>query len=314
MSGPLAARARSLLHPRGVRRLRVLYPAAVAKTRLDVLLVSRGLAPSREKAQAMILAGLVEVDGRGVDKAGHQTGDDAEIAVAGPVHPFVSRGGVKLAAALDAFALDPAGLVCLDVGASTGGFTDCLLQRGASRVYAIDVGYGQLDARLRADPRVLLREKLNARSLSETDVPEAAAFAALDLSFISARLVLPAVVARLSPGAAIVVLVKPQFEAGRSEVGKGGIVRSDEVRERVVREIEQFATGMGLGSLGSMPSPIRGARGNQEFLLALRVPGIREHGFGKREPSDQRERDGQGTPRSTRSGIESKDSEPKTEN
>ncbi|MFN2634535.1 MAG: TlyA family RNA methyltransferase [Thermoanaerobaculia bacterium] len=242
------------------------------KARLDALLVTRGLAPSREKAQAMILAGLVEVDGRRVDKAGSQTGEDATISVAGPAHPFVSRGGVKLAAALDAFGLDPAGLVCLDVGASTGGFTDCLLQRGAARVYAIDVGYGQLDARLRADPRVVLREKVNARALSEADVPEAAAFAALDLSFISARLVLPAVAARLSPEAAIVVLVKPQFEAGRAEVGKGGIVRSHRVRARVVQEIERFATGMGLVSLGSIPAPIKGARGNQEFLLAVRVP------------------------------------------
>ncbi|MEP6767444.1 MAG: TlyA family RNA methyltransferase [Acidobacteriota bacterium] len=242
------------------------------KTRLDLLLVSRGLAPTREKAQAMVLAGLVEVDGRRVDKAGSQTGEEAEISVAGPAHPFVSRGGVKLAAALDAFRLEPAGLVCLDVGASTGGFTDCLLQRGAARVYAIDVGYGQLDARLRSDPRVVLREKVNARSLSEADVPEPASLAALDLSFISARLVLPAVAARLFPAAAIVVLVKPQFEAGRAEVGKGGIVRSEEVRARVVREIEEFATGMGLTSLGSIPSPIRGARGNQEFLLALRGP------------------------------------------
>ena len=242
------------------------------KTRLDLLLVSRGLAPTREKAQGMILAGQVTVDGRRVDKAGSPTNEDAEISVAGPAHPFVSRGGIKLAAALDAFSIDPAGLVCLDVGASTGGFTDCLLQRGAARVYAIDVGYGQLDARLRADPRVVLREKVNARALSETDVPEPASLAALDLSFISARIVLPAVLARLAPGASAVVLVKPQFEAGRAEVGKGGIVRSDAVRERVVREVEQFAVDRGLVSLGAIPSPIRGARGNQEFLLGLRLP------------------------------------------
>ncbi len=243
------------------------------RTRLDLLLVSRGLAPSREKAQGMILAGQVSIDGRRIDKAGSPTAEDAEISVAGPEHPFVSRGGVKLAAALDAFAIDPAGLVCLDIGASTGGFTDCLLQRGAARVYAIDVGYGQLDARLRSDPRVMLREKVNARGLSEADVPEHALLAALDLSFISARLVLPAVIARLAPGADVVVLVKPQFEAGRAEVGKGGIVRSDAVRERVVREVEQFAVREGLASLGAIPSPIRGARGNQEFLLALRLPG-----------------------------------------
>jgi 23S rRNA (cytidine1920-2'-O)/16S rRNA (cytidine1409-2'-O)-methyltransferase len=244
----------------------------VAKTRLDLLLVSRGLASSREKAQAMILAGLVAVDGRRADKAGTAIAEDAQLAVAGPEHPYVSRGGVKLAAALDAFAIDPAGLVCLDVGASTGGFTDCLLQRGAARVYAIDVGYGQLDAKLRNDPRVVLREKVNARALSREHVPEPAAFAALDLSFISVRLVLPALLPLLSIGAPAVVLVKPQFEAGRAEVGKGGIVRSEAVRERVVREIEGFSRKLGFAAMGAIPSPIRGARGNQEFLLGLRAP------------------------------------------
>jgi 23S rRNA (cytidine1920-2'-O)/16S rRNA (cytidine1409-2'-O)-methyltransferase len=244
----------------------------VAKTRLDLLLVSRGLASSREKAQAMILAGLVAVDGRRADKAGTAIAEDAQLAVAGPEHPYVSRGGVKLAAALDAFAIDPAGLVCLDVGASTGGFTDCLLQRGAARVYAIDVGYGQLDAKLRNDPRVVLREKVNARALSREHVPEPAAFAALDLSFISVRLVLPALLPLLSIGAPAVVLVKPQFEAGRAEVGKGGIVRSEAVRERVVREIEGFSRKLGFTAMGAIPSPIRGARGNQEFLLGLRAP------------------------------------------
>jgi 23S rRNA (cytidine1920-2'-O)/16S rRNA (cytidine1409-2'-O)-methyltransferase len=244
----------------------------LAKTRLDVLLVSRGLAPSREKAQAMILAGLVAVDGRRADKAGTATAEDATVSVAGPEHPYVSRGGVKLAAALDAFAIDPAGRVCLDVGASTGGFTDCLLQRGAARVYAIDVGYGQLDAKLRNDPRVVLREKVNARALSREQVPEPAALAALDLSFISVRLVLPALLPLLSAGAPTVVLVKPQFEAGRAEVGKGGIVRSEAVRERVLREIEDFSRKLGFTILGAIPSPIRGAHGNQEFLLGLRAP------------------------------------------
>jgi 23S rRNA (cytidine1920-2'-O)/16S rRNA (cytidine1409-2'-O)-methyltransferase len=244
----------------------------VAKKRLDLLLVSRGLAPSREKAQAMILAGLVAVDGRRADKAGTATAEDAQLAVAGPEHPYVSRGGVKLAAALDAFGIDPAGRVCLDIGASTGGFTDCLLQRDAARVYAIDVGYGQLDAKLRNDPRVVLREKVNARALSRDHVPEPAALAALDLSFISVRLVLPALLPLLSVGAPAVVLVKPQFEAGRAEVGKGGIVRSEAVRERVVREIEDFSRKLGFTILGAIPSPIRGARGNQEFLLGLRAP------------------------------------------
>ena len=220
----------------------------------------------------MILAGLVAVDGRRADKAGTATAEDATVSVAGPEHPYVSRGGVKLAAALDAFAIDPAGRVCLDVGASTGGFTDCLLQRGAARVYAIDVGYGQLDAKLRNDPRVVLREKVNARALSREHVPEPAALAALDLSFISVRLVLPALLPLLSTGAPAVVLVKPQFEAGRAEVGKGGIVRSEAVRERVVHEIEDFSRKLGFTILGAIPSPIRGAHGNQEFLLGLRAP------------------------------------------
>jgi 23S rRNA (cytidine1920-2'-O)/16S rRNA (cytidine1409-2'-O)-methyltransferase len=241
------------------------------KSRLDVLIVARGLAPTREKAQAMILAGLVEVNGRRAEKAGTAVAENAELRVAGPEHPFVSRGGVKLAAALDAFAIDPAGLVCLDVGASTGGFTDCLLQRGAARVYAIDVGYGQLDAKLRADPRVVLREKVNARFLSREHVPEPAALAVMDLSFISVRLVLPAVLPLLAPGARIVVLVKPQFEAGRGEVGKGGIVRSEETRRRVLAEIEEFGRGLGLAVQGAIPSPIAGAHGNREFLLGFRV-------------------------------------------
>jgi 23S rRNA (cytidine1920-2'-O)/16S rRNA (cytidine1409-2'-O)-methyltransferase len=241
------------------------------KSRLDLLLVARGLAPTRERAQAMILAGLVEVNGRRAEKAGTAVAENAELRVAGPEHPFVSRGGVKLAAALDAFAIDPAGLVCLDVGASTGGFTDCLLQRGAARVYAIDVGYGQLDAKLRADPRVVLREKVNARFLSREHVPEPAALAVMDLSFISVRLVLPAVLPLLAPGARIVVLVKPQFEAGRGEVGKGGVVRSEETRRRVLAEIEEFGRGLGLAVQAAIPSPIAGARGNREFLLGFRV-------------------------------------------
>jgi len=241
------------------------------RARLDLLLVARGLAATREKAQAMILSGAVTVDGRRVDKAGAPVDEAAEIAVAGPPHPYVSRGGVKLEAALDHFGLDPSGLVCLDVGASTGGFTDCLLQRGAARVYAIDVGYGQLDAKLRSDPRVVVREKVNARSLSREDVPETVALAAIDVSFISLRLIFPAVVPLVAAGGAVVVLVKPQFEAGRAEVGKGGIVRSEEVRVRVVSEIAAFGRGIGLEPLGSIPSPIRGAHGNEEFLLAFRV-------------------------------------------
>ena len=243
----------------------------MTRTRLDRLLVLRGLAPTREKAQAMILAGLVTVSGRRADKAGAPVAEDAEVAVDGPPHPYVSRGGVKLAAALDAFALDPSGLVCLDVGASTGGFTDCLLQRGAVRVYAIDVGHGQLDARLRADPRVVVRERVNARRLSREDVPEPVGLAAIDVSFISLRLILPAVAALVAPGGAIVALVKPQFEAGRAEVPRGGVVRDEEVRRRVVDEIAAAGGALGLAVVGSIPSPIRGAAGNAEFLLGFRV-------------------------------------------
>jgi 23S rRNA (cytidine1920-2'-O)/16S rRNA (cytidine1409-2'-O)-methyltransferase len=241
------------------------------RSRLDLLLVARGLAPTRQKAQAMILAGSVEVDGRRVDKAGTPVDGDAGIRVAGPPHPYVSRGGIKLAAALDAFGIDPSGAVCLDVGASTGGFTDCLLQRGAARVYAVDVGSGQIDARLRSDPRVILREKVNARFLSREHVPEAVRIATVDVSFISLRLVLPAIVPRLAPGAVLVALVKPQFEAGRGEVPRGGVVRSEETRRRVVEEVTRAAEALGLRTLGAMASPITGAAGNREFLLAFRV-------------------------------------------
>ncbi len=242
------------------------------KTRLDLLLVSRGLAPTRQKAAAMILAGLIEVEGRRVDKAGTAVDAVARITVLGPPHPYVSRGGVKLAAALDHFALDPAGRVCLDVGSSTGGFTDCLLQRGAARVYAVDVGRGQLDSKLRLDPRVVVLEGVNARRLSRDQVPEPVELASMDLSFISARLVLPAVASLSASGASLVVLVKPQFEAGRREVPRGGVVVSVETRRRVVEEVGESGKSLGLEIRGSVPSPILGARGNQEFLLVFRKP------------------------------------------
>lgn len=243
----------------------------MVRSRLDRLLVLRGLAPTRERAQAIILAGGVSVDGRRVDKAGTPVDEAAEIAVAGPPHPFVSRGGIKLAAALDAFGFDAAGATCLDVGASTGGFTDCFLQRGAAKVYAVDVGHGQLDAKLRNDPRVVVREKVNARALSRDHVPEPVGLAAIDVSFISTRLILPSVVPLLESGGALVVLVKPQFEAGRAEVGKGGIVRSGAVRLRVLGQVEDYGRQAGLDPVGSLPSPIRGAHGNEEFLLGFRL-------------------------------------------
>ncbi len=220
----------------------------------------------------MILAGLVEVDGRRVEKAGTPIAEAAEVRVAGPPHPYVSRGGVKLSAALDAFGIDPCGVVCLDVGASTGGFTDCLLQRGAARVYAVDVGSGQIDSKLRGDPRVVLREGVNARFLSREHVPEPVALATMDLSFISARLVLPAVAPLLAPGGRLVVLVKPQFEAGRREVPRGGVVRKLETQRRVVEEVTRAGEALGLKALGVRPSPLKGASGNQEYLLAFAVP------------------------------------------
>lgn len=245
------------------------------RRRLDLLLVARGLAESRTKAEALILAGRVAVKGVAAPKPGTSVPEDVEIAVAEPEHPWVSRGGVKLAAALDAFGLDPAGCVALDVGASTGGFTDVLLSRGAARVYAVDVGYGQLHARLRNDPRVVLREKVNARLLSESDIPEPISFAVADVSFISLTLVLPAVVPLLRPRSPVVLLVKPQFESERGEVGKGGVVRDASVRERAVARVVEAARRLGLEPLGVRESPIRGAEGNVELLAAFRSPDAR---------------------------------------
>lgn len=231
--------------------------------------MERGLAPSRTRAEALILAGRVRLKGR-TPKPGLSVPEDVELSLAEPEHPWVSRGGVKLAAGLDAFGIDPAGLVCLDVGASTGGFTDVLLARGAARVYAVDVGYGQLHARLRTDPRVLLREKVNARLLSPAEIPEAIGLLVGDVSFISLTLILPAVVPLLRPGAHAVLLVKPQFESERGEVGRGGIVRDPAVRERAVARVSRSAEALGLTSLGVVPSPITGADGNVEMLAGFR--------------------------------------------
>ena len=240
------------------------------RIRLDELLVAQGLASNRAEAARLILAGQVRLPGGLVAKAGRLVPPDTTVERVAPM-PFVGRGGEKLEAALVALGVSVAGRVCLDVGASTGGFTDCLLQRGAARVYAVDVGRGQLDAKLRNDARVSVREKVNARSLSREHVPETVWLATIDVSFISLKLVLPAVVPLVEKNGFIVVLVKPQFEAGRSEVGKGGIVRSPEVRQRVVREVEDLGAALGLGLAGSIASPIRGAHGNEEFLLSFRV-------------------------------------------
>ncbi|HEV8267437.1 MAG TPA: TlyA family RNA methyltransferase, partial [Thermoanaerobaculia bacterium] len=239
------------------------------RLRLDRLLVDRGLVESRTRAEALILAGRVKVEGLERPKPGSAVAADANVTLSEPEHPWVSRGGVKLAAGLDAFQVDPEGKVCLDVGASTGGFTDVLLSRGASRVYAVDVGYGQLHARLRSDPRVALREKVNARLLSRAEVPEPVDLLVGDVSFISLTLILPAAVPLLARPAQAVLLVKPQFESQRGEVGRGGIVRDEEVRRRAVERVVSCAEALGLIPLGVVPSPLPGADGNIEFLAAF---------------------------------------------
>ena len=240
------------------------------KVRLDRLLVARGLAESRTRAEALILAGRVRVAGHESVKPGTSVPSEAEVSVSEPEHPWVSRGGVKLAAALETFGIDPKGRVCLDLGASTGGFTDVLLSGGAAKVYAVDVGYGQLHAKLRTDPRVVLLEKVNARFLSRHEIPEPVELLVADVSFISLTLVLPAAVPLLAPGGDAVLLVKPQFEAKRGEVGRGGIVRDPQVKERAVVRVVAAAERLGLSERGTIPSPIRGADGNEEFLAAFR--------------------------------------------
>jgi len=246
-----------------------------SRVRLDQLIVDRGLAESRSRAQALLLGGRVRVgagDSARLDrKPGDMVDPELPVTVEAP-EPYVSRGGHKLAAALDAFAVDPAGRVCLDVGASTGGFTDVLLQRGASRVYAVDVGRGQLAEALRRDARVVSMERTNARSLTATSLPEPISLASVDVSFISLRLVLAPIASTFgTAGGDLIPLVKPQFEAGRGET-KGGVVRDPAIHERVVRDVESAARDAGLETIASMPSPILGPEGNREFLLHLRVP------------------------------------------
>ena len=243
------------------------------RIRLDTLLVERGLAASRERARALILAGDVRVNGQPAAKAGTQVAADAEIGLTAKDHPYVGRGGLKLAHALDTFALDVTGREGLDIGASTGGFTDVLLQRGAAHVVALDVGHGQLDWKIRNDPRVTVIERLNARNLTPGQLPEAHrrfAIVTIDVSFISLRHILPVVGPLLAPGADVVALVKPQFEAGRAEVAAGGIVHDDAVRMRVVEEVTAAADALGLERRGLADSPIAGMEGDREFLLHLR--------------------------------------------
>ncbi len=247
----------------------------MARIRLDLLLVQRGLCESRAQAQARILAGDALVDGHPVTKAGTAVDEAADLRLRGGAPPFVSRGGLKLAGALDRWGIRPEGLVCFDAGASTGGFTDCLLQRGAARVYAVDVGTNQLHWKLRSDPRVVSLEQVNLRTWDPATIPERCALLVADLSFISLRLAIPPVLPSLAEGAQAILLVKPQFEAGREDVGAGGIVRDPAVHRRVLEEVWAFFEGTGLKPLALAVSPIKGGEGNTEFLmrLALGAPG-----------------------------------------
>ncbi len=244
---------------------------SVKKERLDKLLVDRGLAETREKARALIMAGQVYVNGQRVEKAGTKVREEAKIELKGEGLPFVSRGGLKLAHALKEFGIRVKGLTCADIGASTGGFTDCLLQAGAKKVYAIDVGKGQLHYKLRRDPRVVLMEGVNARYLQAEDLPEPVDLVTIDVSFISLTKILPAALNILKPGGEIVALIKPQFEVGPEKVGKGGVVRDPKLHQEVLAKISHFARDkLGLEVLGVTASPILGPAGNKEFLIWLK--------------------------------------------
>ncbi len=244
------------------------------KERLDVLLVKKKLAPSREKAKAVIMSGIVYVDGQREDKAGAAfEEDEVTIEVRGNTLPFVSRGGLKLDKAFSVFPISVEGMVCLDIGASTGGFTDCMLQKGAAKVYAVDVGHGQLDWKLRQDSRVICMEKTNFRYVTKEQIPEAIDFAATDVSFISLTKILPAAKTLLKPLSYMVCLIKPQFEAGREKVGKKGVVTDFKVHEEVIEKIESFAASIGFLVTGLDFSPIKGPEGNIEYLLYIQNAG-----------------------------------------
>ena len=238
----------------------------MAKERLDVYLVGQGLAETRQKAQATIMSGVGYVNGQKVDKAGFGVAPDAQVEVRGNALPYVSRGGLKLEKAMRSFGLLLDGCVCADVGASTGGFTDCMLQNGACKVYSIDVGYGQLDWKLRSDPRVVCMERTNARYLTHEQIPDELDFASVDVSFISLKLILPALNGLLRRGGTVVCLVKPQFEAGREKVGKKGVVRDPAVHREVLERFFVHAAESGFGVLDLTFSPIRGPEGNIEYL------------------------------------------------
>jgi len=239
----------------------------VVKIRLDRLLVARGFVESRERGHALILAGQVLVNGQKQDKAGALVPEDAGIRILGEVIPYVSRGGLKLEGALKGFKISVKGKTALDVGASTGGFTDCLLQHGAEKVYAVDVGYGQLAWKLRQDPRVITIERVNIRDIASSLIPEPINIAVIDVSFISLEKVIPSILKFLKPDSEIIALIKPQFEVGREQVGKGGIVRDEAARSAAVDRVTDFIRGSGFEVKGVIPSPITGQDGNVEFLI-----------------------------------------------
>lgn len=250
----------------------------MARVRVDQLLVSRGLAPSRERARALILAGDVSIAGAPLAKAGQLVDADAEVTLRQPDHPWASRGGVKLSHALDAFGIDPTGMTALDIGASTGGFTDVLLARGTRHVVALDVGHAQLDWKLRTDPRVTVIERVNARYLKPEDLPpdlRSFGLVTVDVAFISLRHIFPVLAPLVTAGGRVVALVKPQFEAGRTEVGKGGVVRDPAVHARVLEAVAAAALQVGWARMASVPSPIEGAEGNREFFILFGPDGIR---------------------------------------
>lgn len=240
------------------------------KIRLDRILLEKGIATTRQRARAMIMAGKILVNHLPADKPGTMISPDAGIEIKGEDIPYVSRGGLKLEAALNAFELKVVDRVCLDVGASTGGFTDCMLQNGATRVYAVDVGYGQLAWKLRQDPRVVVIERTNIRHMPPGKIPEPIGLATIDVSFISLKIVVPAILDLLAPDSEIVALIKPQFEVGKGQVGKGGVVRNPEHHERVIKDLANFFQKLGLICESVIPSPVIGPKGNREFLILLK--------------------------------------------
>lgn len=240
------------------------------RQRLDVFMTEHGLAPSRQRARALIMAGSIRVNDQSVDKPGALVDDGDRIALTGADLPYVSRGGLKLEAALTGYRIDPAGQVCLDVGASTGGFTDCLLQRGASRVYAVDVGYGQMAWKLRQDPRVIVIERTNIRYMPPDALPEPVDLVTIDASFISLKIVVPAVLRFLKAEGMLLPLIKPQFEVGKGVVGKGGVVSDPARHAQVIDELGRFFSGLGLRCSEALPSPVLGPKGNREFFMLLK--------------------------------------------